>query len=668
MKDPEDSSIINDGIEHSAATGGAEDQVENVLEVRHLKVQFPLSGGRVRKAVNDVSFDVPKGMVTCLVGESGSGKSVTALSLLNMVPSPGSIISGEVLFEGRDLLTLDKRSLKEIRGAGISIIFQEPMHAMDPVIAIGAQLVEIIRAHSQVDKQQARAQAIEWLGRVGLPHPERVFGSYPHELSGGMLQRVMIAMALSSHPKLLIADEPTTALDVTVQSQILDLLLELKKEYGLSVLFITHDFGVVAQIADNVSVMYAGRLLEQAPVDELFSHPRHPYTAGLLRTRPVIGSKARRLYSLHDQFPDPAELTDGTWDNDDWDEIMKVYRENHALKETERGNAMSEVRSEEAGSSADSSVKDEGPALLKVSHLKRFFVHRSGIFNQKKEVVKGVNDVSFVIHSGEAVGLVGESGSGKTTLGQTILNLQRATDGKVWFRGEEIGQMRKADMRRLRPQMQYIFQDPYASLNPRMTIGQSIGNPLLSHGLATRNNVREQVSRILKVCGLEGDILDRYPYEFSGGQRQRIVIARAMALKPSLVVADEPVASLDVSIQAQVINLFSDLRELERTAFLFISHDLSVVEHLCDRIIIMYLGAVVESGSVDEIFSDPRHPYTKELLSAIPVMDPSRRNLRDRKKLNADSDHRPYAEAIREGKMLPKMECVGGQHWVRSWQ
>ena len=675
----------------------------NLLEVRNLKVQFPLDGGRIRKAVNDVSFAVERGSVTCLVGESGSGKSVTALSIIDLVPRPGTITGGEVLFEGHDVLSMKRKDLERLRGSDISIIFQEPMHAMDPVRRIGDQIVETILVHSPadhpVDKREAWKQARAWIERVELADPDKILDSYPHELSGGMLQRVMIAIALCCHPKLLIADEPTTALDVTIQAQILDLLMSLKDEYGLSVLFITHDFGVVAQIADKVAVMYAGRLLETGDVYDVFDHPAHPYTAGLLKTRPVIGRRVKRLYSLHDQFPDPDELTDGSWSEDNWDRIMADYQSRHeqaieqrdevksewehetreaeeaqeqtrqAAPETVRADAAPNRTSPSSGAQAPG---DETP-LLEVRHLKKYFTTKRGVFSSKTDVVKGVNDVSLTIHAGEAVGLVGESGSGKTTFGQTVLRLQGKTGGEVLFKGHDLFKLPQRELRTIRPQMQYIFQDPYSALNPRMTIGRAIGEPLLEHRLATKTDVNDRVAQILEICGMDAGAMDRYPHEFSGGQRQRIVIARAMALKPDLVVADEPVASLDVSIQAQIINLFSDLQEIERTAFLFISHDLSVVEHLCERIVIMYLGAVVETGSRDEIFSHPIHPYTKELLAAVPVADPHlRRSAGEGDGVGSGAqtgaslyERRPYAKAIVDGTMPPLRE-VNADHWV-AW-
>lgn len=643
---------------------------DNLVEVRGLKVQFPLGDGRIRKAVNDVSFNVKRGSVTCLVGESGSGKSVTALSLINLVPRPGSITGGQVLFEGRDVLSMKSKDLERLRGNDISIIFQEPMHAMDPVRTISDQIVETILVHSLVDKTEALRQARVWLERVELPNPDKILTSYPHELSGGMLQRVMIAIALCCHPKLLIADEPTTALDVTIQAQILDLLMSLKDEYGLSVLFITHDFGVVAQIADTVAVMYAGRLLECGDVYDVFDHPSHPYTAGLLKTRPVIGRRVRRLYSLHDQFPDPDELTDGSWSEDNWDRIMADYqaRREQAVEESDEMKQAWERESFAGrGPAADG---NPGAPLLEVDHLKKYFTSTRGFFSSKTNTVKGVDDVSLTMRAGETVGLVGESGSGKTTFGQTILRLQGKTAGNVRFLGQDLFALPGRKLSALRPRMQYIFQDPYSALNPRMTIGRAIGEPLLEHGLASKADVSDKVAEILEICGMDANAMDRYPHEFSGGQRQRIVIARAMALKPDFVVADEPVASLDVSIQAQIINLFSDLQEIEKTAFLFISHDLSVVEHLCERIMIMYLGVVVETGTRDEIFNNPIHPYTQELLAAVPVADPHRRrSAEDRRRFGAgEADlyrRRPYAKDIREGTM-PPLRQVNEHHWV-AW-
>ncbi|KAB7790236.1 dipeptide ABC transporter ATP-binding protein [Bifidobacterium leontopitheci] len=634
----------------------------------------------VVKAVDGVTFDIPRGKVTCIVGESGSGKSVTAMSMINLIDRPGRIESGSILFEGRDVLTMDRKSLQRLRGEGISMIFQEPMHSLNPVFTIGKQIVETIMTHRDVSKKEAWKQSVSWLERVGLPNPERIMDMYPHELSGGMVQRAMIAIALSCEPKLLIADEPTTALDVTIQAQIIDLLLSLKAQMGLTILFITHDFGVVAEVADEVVVMYEGHIMEQGDVTEIFDHPTHPYTKALLATRPVIGRRQRRLPTVRDIAPEFSDLSDGTY----FSKRFGFDEAGAAVDSAASGDVRNAASGQQLNGSrtaaadafaafaeplpqlASRDAGDPSAPLLEVRHLKKYFTSKSGLFGRKTSVVRGVNDVSLTIQSGETVGLVGESGSGKTTLGQTILRLQGKTDGDVRFRGRDVFAMPAKQLRALRPEMQYIFQDPYSSLNPRLPVIDAIGEPMLEHGLATKDDVRDHVTQVLEICGLNADALDRYPHEFSGGQRQRIGIARAMALRPDFVVADEPVASLDVSIQAQIINLFSDLQEIRKTAFLFISHDLSVVEHLCERIVIMYLGVVVETGSRDELFNNPLHPYTKELLDAIPVPNPRLRRTITASTRIPDGDpaaHRPYAAAIREGK-VPELHQVNEHHWV----
>lgn len=561
-------------------TGNDSDTHEPLLRVRDLCVEFPLDGGEVRHAVNDVSFDVPQGSVTCLVGESGSGKSVTAMSTIDLVDEPGRIASGTITFDGRDVLSLNHKNLERLRGEGISMIFQEPMHSLNPVLRVGKQLSETIQVHSGASRESAWKRSVQWLKRVGLPNPERVMNMYPHELSGGMAQRVMIAIALCCGPKLLIADEPTTALDVTIQAQIIHLLLKLKEEIGLSILFITHDFGVVAEVADYVVVMYEGKVVEHGDVYGIFDHPQHPYTKALLETRPMIGARRHRLPTVRDLVPQFSALSGGN--------SLAVLDDASAPEDGEWNHGCNDSRE-----SPIALAKPDEP-LVEVKHLKKYFVSQEGFFSRTTHTVRGVNDVSFEIFPGEAVGLVGESGSGKTTLGQTILRLQNKTSGEVRFRGRNIFDLDRDSLRDLRPQMQYIFQDPYSSLNPRLPIITAIGEPMLEHGLADKTTVRDRVTDVLRLCGMDADALDRYPHEFSGGQRQRIGIARAMGLKPDFVVADEPVASLDVSVQAQIINLFSDLQERRGTTFMFISHDLSVVEHLCSRLMIMYLGVIVE--------------------------------------------------------------------------
>lgn len=632
-------------------TGNDSDTHEPLLRVRDLCVEFPLDGGEVRHAVNDVSFDVPQGSVTCLVGESGSGKSVTAMSTINLVDEPGRIASGTITFDGRDVLSLNHKNLERLRGEGISMIFQEPMHSLNPVLRVGKQLSETIQVHSGASRESAWKRSVQWLKRVGLPNPERVMNMYPHELSGGMAQRVMIAIALCCGPKLLIADEPTTALDVTIQAQIIHLLLKLKEEIGLSILFITHDFGVVAEVADYVVVMYEGKVVEHGDVYGIFDHPQHPYTKALLETRPMIGARRHRLPTVRDLVPQFSALSGGN--------SLAVLDDASAPEDGEWNHGCNDSRE-----SPIALAKPDEP-LVEVKHLKKYFVSQEGFFSRTTHTVRGVNDVSFEIFPGEAVGLVGESGSGKTTLGQTILRLQNKTSGEVRFRGRNIFDLDRDSLRDLRPQMQYIFQDPYSSLNPRLPIITAIGEPMLEHGLADKTTVRDRVTDVLRLCGMDADALDRYPHEFSGGQRQRIGIARAMGLKPDFVVADEPVASLDVSVQAQIINLFSDLQERRGTTFMFISHDLSVVEHLCSRLMIMYLGVIVEVGSREEIFSNPIHPYTKELLDAIPAANPKGRHALRKSDSEPFAVRRSYAHDIRDGQ-VPELRKVNEHHWA-AW-
>ena len=605
----------------SNKTAHKEDKVDDsddiVLGVRHLKTYFYPDDGSVRKAVDDISFDVRRGRVCCLIGESGSGKSATAMSLINLIDRPGRIESGEVLFEGRDLLTLDVKQMREVRGADIGLIFQEPMHSLDPVFTVGDQLVETILAHADVPRPEAETQAIAWLKRVELPNPELIMTAYPHELSGGMLQRAMIAIALCCEPRLLIADEPTTALDVTVQAQILRLLVRLKNEIGLSVLFITHDLGVVAEIADDVLVMYDGHIVERNTVENIFDHPKHPYTKALLLTRPIIGQKLKRLPTLHEVMRevDDGEITQPQ----DWSTLAATVEDDSIAEVGERSRP---------GTDDSCQTKEhQGQPILHVSHLKKYYERVRGFGSRGNNVKKAVDDVSFDVYRGETVGLVGESGSGKTTIGQTVLRLNAKTDGEVLFGGEDIFSLSNAKLARMRTRMQYVFQDPYSALNPRLKIGSAIGEALLHHKLATKRDVTDKVVETLELCGMDSSCLNRYPHEFSGGQRQRIVIARAMALQPEFVVADEPVSALDVSIRAEIINLFSELQHTRDVSFLFISHDLSVVEHICSSILVVHNGRIVESGSVHDVFDHPQDEYTKSLLDSIPTSHPKYRTI-----------------------------------------
>ncbi|MBT1180197.1 ABC transporter ATP-binding protein [Bifidobacterium vespertilionis] len=581
-----------------------------VLSVRHLKTYFYPDDGSVRKAVDDVSFDVQRGRICCLIGESGSGKSATAMSIINLVDRPGKVTGGNVLFGGRDLLTLDTKQLRTVRGASIGMIFQEPMHSLDPVFTIGEQIVETILAHEDVPRVEAAERAVTWLKRVELPNPEAIMTAYPHELSGGMLQRAMIAIALCCGPKLLIADEPTTALDVTVQAQILRLLVRLKDEIGLSILLITHDLGVVAETADDVLVMYDGHIVERGPVEAVFDRPQHPYTKALLLTRPIIGQKLRRLPTLHEVM---REVDDGEIAQPkDWSTLATTVQ-----TDGDKGEAHS--------TDANGNDHDSTP-ILTVRHLSKYFERVHGLKGEGN-VKKAVDDVSFDVHRGETVGLVGESGSGKTTTGQTVLRLHSKTAGEVLFDGIDVFALNNRKLAKLRTRMQYVFQDPYSALNPRLKIGFAIGEALLHHKLATKRDVMDKVVETLELCGMDSSCVNRYPHEFSGGQRQRIVIARAMALQPEFVVADEPVSALDVSIQAEIINLFSELQHRKNVSFLFISHDLSVVEHICSSILVMHHGRITERGTVDDVFNHPKDDYTKSLLDSIPASNPKYRKI-----------------------------------------
>ncbi len=545
-----------------------------LLEVDNLTTHFHTREGVV-KAVDGISFCVNRGETLAIVGESGSGKSVACYSLLKLIPQPPGIIAGSALFEGNDLLQADDKTLQKIRGNDIAIIFQDPMTCLNPYLTVGEQLIEPLIYHRNISRKDATYRAIEILGEVGIVEPEKRVGSYPHEFSGGMRQRVMIAMALITEPKLLICDEPTTALDVTIQAQILELVKVLQRKRNIAVIFISHDLAVVAGIADNVAVMKDGLIVEQGPVDDIFYHTQHDYTKKLLASIPE-GAK-----------PPP----------------------NSPLP-------------------ANTNITENKP-LLSISHLKtHFHDYSSGWLKRNQKVIKAVDDVSLNIKQGEILGLVGESGSGKSTLGRSILQLVSVTSGSVVFDGTDLTNLSPARMKPMRLRMQMIFQDPYASLNPRMTVFDTLAEPLLYHGLATRKNVTEQVLALMDDVGLAHAAIRKYPHEFSGGQRQRIAVGRAISTKPELVIADEPVSALDVTIQAQILDLILELVEKHNLTMLFISHDLSVVRYIADRIAVMHHGKLVETGSTESLFAAPQHEYTKRLLSAIPVADPARERKR----------------------------------------
>jgi len=565
-----------------------------LLSVRDLSVEFPTERGPVT-VVNDLSFELRPKETLAVVGESGSGKSVTALSLMRLLEyGGGRIARGNLLYRTRsgavrDLSQGAAGDLRPMRGDEIAMIFQEPMTSLNPVFTIGDQISEAILLHQDVDAKAARAEALHLLEKVRIPEAKRLLDAHPHQLSGGMRQRVMIAMALSCRPGLLIADEPTTALDVTIQAQILRLMQQLQEEMGMAMMFITHDMGVVAEIADRVVVMYKGRKVEEGTTEEIFSSPKHPYTKSLLSAVPRLGAMKGR--SLPARFP---------------------------LVGSDAEAATPEP--------AHDTVAPKAEPLLRVENLvTRFDVHK-GIFSRVAARVHAVEGVSFDIMPGETLSLVGESGCGKSTTGRTLMQLLEPTSGTIRFEGQDLASLSARERRGLRRKIQYIFQDPYASLNPRLTVGFSIAEPLLTHGLMTGGAVRERVAELLHLVGLQPAHAERYPHEFSGGQRQRICIARALASDPRLIIADESVAALDVSIRAQVINLLMDLQARLGVAYLFISHDMAVVERISHRVAVMYLGQIVEIGTRRDIFENPQHPYTRRLLSAVPIADPRMRN------------------------------------------
>ncbi len=615
---------------------------QRLLEVDDLKTYFDTDAGAV-KAVDGVSFHLDRGETLAVVGESGSGKSVMSMSIMQLIAAPpGRFAGGRIVFDGQDLLTKSEREMRRIRGNDISMIFQEPMTSLNPVYTVGNQIAETIILHQGKSRPQAMRAAIEMLELVGIPEPARRAANFPHEMSGGMRQRAMIAMALACGPKLLIADEPTTALDVTIQAQILDLMRRLQKETGMSMLFITHDLGVVAEIADRVLVMYAGQAVEEADVGTIFAKPRMPYTMGLLDSVPRVDKAAahrRRLRAIPGNVPNPAALPGGCAFHPRCRfAIARCGNEKPPLHDTggghmarcwrwndlEAGVVAAESR---APARADAATGGRR-VLLEVKDLRAHFPVRGGVFARAVASVKAVQDISFTVDEGEVVGLVGESGSGKTTAGRAILRLIEPTGGQVLFRGKDITKASKAERREFSKEMQIIFQDPYASLNPRMTVGDAIGEALDIHRLARGKARRARVAELLGRVGLSPDYMDRYPHEFSGGQRQRIGIARALAVDPKFIVADEPVSALDVSIQAQVVNLLQDLKDELGLTLLFIAHDLSVVEYLSDRVIVMYLGKIMEIASARELYANPIHPYTEALLSGAPVPDPTLRRER----------------------------------------
>ncbi len=560
-----------------------------MLHIKNLCINFYQAATKQwLEVVHQLNFELEQGKTLGIVGESGSGKSVTSFAIMQLLPQNTSRITGEILFEGTNLLKLNAATIRKYRGQQIAMIFQEPMTSLNPLIACGQQVSEAIRLHQGVDKEKAKQITLSLFEEVQLPRPEQLFKTFPHELSGGQKQRVMIAMALSCNPKLLIADEPTTALDTTVQKTIVNLLKKITAERNMSMIFISHDLGLVSEIADEVLVMYKGNVVEQGSIKQVFEHPTHAYTKGLIACKP-----SPKLLLKH--LPTVDDFLKGT----------ATEKLNAIISPQEIAKRQSQIYAQ--------------PALLKVSNLLTKFEKNKGLFGKSKEEVIAVNNVSLQVFEGECLGLVGESGCGKSTLGRSLLQLIRPSSGSVEFDGTDLCTLSETALRPLRKNMQLIFQDPYSSLNPRLTVGQAIAEALQVHQiLQNKKEQKDYIINLLEKVNLNPEHYDRYPHEFSGGQRQRIVIARAISLKPKLIICDESVSALDVSVQAQVLNLLRDLQSEFKLTYIFISHDLTVVKHLTDRIIVMNKGKIVEEGYPNQLFEAPQEEYTKKLIAAIP--------------------------------------------------
>lgn len=578
---------------------------EVLLEIKNLVTEFKTEEEFV-KAVNNVSFTLHKGETIGIVGESGSGKSVTSLSVMGLIPNPpGKVTGGEILYRTKDGKTIDlvktpEHEMRKYRGNEIAMIFQEPMTSLNPVIKCGEQVMEALMLHKKISKKEARAQTLELFKQVQLPTPELMLDRYPHQISGGQKQRVMIAMAMSCNPNILIADEPTTALDVTVQKTILELMQKLQKEHNMGIMFITHDLGVIAELADKVVVMYKGKIVEQGHVLDIFSNPQHPYTKSLLACRPPLDMRLKRLPVVSD---------------------FMIRHENGEIEEIKRGvnDALKNVQVSQEERIATHSELYKRDKILEIKNVKTWFPAEKTLFGKPLSWTKAVDDVSFDIYEGETLGLVGESGCGKSTLGRTIMKLTDAKEGQIFFRRQEILRMKESDFRHLRKDIQIIFQDPYSSLNPRLTIGDAISEPMKVHGIGKNSEERKKmVCELLEKVGLERKHYSRYPHEFSGGQRQRICIARALSVNPKFIICDESVSALDVSVQAQVLNLLNDLKKEFKFTYIFISHDLSVVKFMSDRMVVMNKGKIEEMGDADDVCNHPKSEYTQKLISSIP--------------------------------------------------
>jgi peptide/nickel transport system ATP-binding protein len=622
------------------AEGQQRTKHDPILEVRDLKTYFRTSGG-IARAVDGVSFQVRSGESFALVGESGCGKSVTALSIIQLVQGPaGFIAGGEIAYRGKDVVHIPETEKRTLRGNEISMIFQEPMTSLNPVFTVEQQITEVMRRHRRLSRKEARAEALEMLERVKMPEAGLRLREYPHQLSGGMKQRVMIAMALACRPGLLIADEPTTALDVTIQEQILSLMRDLRNEFGTAVLLITHDLGVVAENADRVGVMYAGRIVEEGSLEQILRNPAHPYTVKLLDSLPSAGKRNEALQTIEGRVPPATDFPAGCRFKPRCHKAMDVCsRVDPEMIPVEDGHRAACILYDEARMGrrlSPDEVRDPAPPmprargigdaspLVTTRGLELWFPIRSGLFKRTAGHVRAVDGVDLAVPRGRTSALVGESGCGKTTLGKSVLQLLRPTAGKVEFDGAELTTLARSELKPFRRRLQIIFQDPFSSLDPRMMVGEILMEGMAAHRLGgSRTQRLERAEEVMDRVGLDPQMVHRYPHEFSGGQRQRIAIARCLAVDPEFIVCDEATSALDVSVQAQIINLLKKLQAELGLTYLFITHDLSVVEYLADEVCVMYLGRIVERGRTKEIFLNPMHPYTRALLSAVPQIDPS---------------------------------------------
>ncbi len=601
-----------------------------LLSIKNLATHFHAGPGKIARAVDGISFDLEQGKTLALVGESGCGKTQTAFSIIRLIAENGYHPTGEILFQGQDLFKLNSEEMRHLRGNNIAMIFQEPMTSLNPLFRICDQLEEPLRQHLHIAKGASRKRAIELLERVGIPDPHKRIDDFPHQLSGGMKQRVMIAMALACKPKLLIADEPTTALDVTIQAQVLGLMSDLQKETGMAILLITHDMGIVNQMADDLCVMYGGRVAEYGSREQIFNKRTHPYTQQLFSSIPKLEKTEYLLDTIPGLVPSATEYSEGCRFADRCSEVMDICHDRESKVHHISRNHQSVCHLLEKGSVRKQISKTdplptrklENKPFVKIRDLKTYFPVRKGVFLRVVNHIRAVDNINLDIPKGSTVALVGESGCGKTTLGESILKLTPDAQGEVFYNDQNIMSLKGEPLKRFRKNLQIVFQDPFGSLQPRMTIERIVGEGLeVHHPMLSFEERSQKIAQVLEEVGLRASIMERYPHEFSGGQRQRIAIARALILEPKFLVLDEPTSALDVSVQAQVLNLLKELQVRHQLTYLFISHNLSVVRYMADTVAIMYLGKIVEQASVDDLFNNPRHPYTRSLLDSVPTLE-----------------------------------------------